>query len=125
MPNIIILGQVEHLPDLGGALRTALTRLLLISKARHILLTLLHDNQVQDRQIGRYNAAADRFPAAFTIAAAVAAEARVSWGHQYLDTTWGKHTLLHRKALLVLTTHDLENISLEFLQNRPYIDAWK
>jgi len=111
--DIIILGQVEHLPDLGSTLGTALARLLLISEARELVLTLLHDDKVEHGEIGGDNATADRLAAALTITAAITAEARVTRGHEDAHTARGEDTLLHGETLLVLATHDLEDVALE------------
>jgi len=113
--DIVILGQVEHLSDLGCTLRTTLAGLLFISEARELVLTLLNNDQVEDREVGGDDATADRLTATLTIAAAIAAEAGVSGGHEHLDTAVGENTLLHGETLLVLATLDFEDIALEFL----------
>lgn len=118
MANIVILGQVEHLPDLRCTLRTALARLLLISETGEIVLALLHDDQVEHREVGGDDATADGFTATLTVAAAIAAEARVTRGHKHAHATSGQHTLLHGETLLVLATLDLEDIALELLHRR-------
>lgn len=48
-----------------------------------------------------------------TIAAAIAPEALVSRGHEQAHTKVGQHALLHGEALLVLSSHDLENVTLQ------------
>lgn len=50
--------------------------------------------------------------AQLTLPAAIATEALVARGHQQTHTQVGEHTLLHGEALLVLATHDLEDVAL-------------
>jgi hypothetical protein len=52
-------------------------------------------------------------PSGLTVAAPVSAEALVTGGHQQADAVVGQHTLLHAEALLVLATHDLEDVALQ------------
>jgi hypothetical protein len=118
MADIVILGQVKHLPDLRCTLRATLARLFFVSKTGEIVLTLLDNDQIEDRKVGGDDATADRLTTAFTVAAAVTAEARVTRGHENLHTSSGEDTLLHRETLLVLATLDLKNVALEFLQIR-------
>lgn len=79
------------------------------------MLTLLDNHQVQNRQVGGDNATPDRLPAALAVSAAVPTEAAVARLHEQANTAWDQHTLLHGKALLVLTTHDLEDVAIELL----------
>jgi len=50
--------------------------------------------------------------AQLTIATAVTPEALVSRRHEQAHTHVGEHTLLHGKTLLVLATHDFEDVAL-------------
>ena len=77
--------------------------------------TSLDNDQVQNGDVLRHHAAADRLSTAFTFSTAVAAEALVAWGHEQSHTSIGQHTLLHGEALLVTPTHNLEYIALELL----------
>eukprot|EP00955_Chlamydomonas_euryale_P071804 361200-Chlamydomonas_euryale.AAC.16 len=112
LAHIIVLGQVEELADLGRALGAAHARLLLISEARKLLLALLYNLEVEHRQVGRDDAAAHRLAATLAAAAAVAAEALLADGHKQAHTLIGQHALAHAKALLVVATHDLEDVAL-------------
>ena len=40
---------------------------------------------------------------------------------QKANTAWSQNSLLHREALLVAPTHDLENVSIELLQIKQLI----
>lgn len=81
------------------------------------LLTLLHNDQVEHRQVGGHDAAAHRLAATLSIAAAVAAETLVARLHEQRHAAVCQHSLLHAKALLVLTALDLEDVPLVLLRN--------
>lgn len=77
--------------------------------------TLLHDDEVQHREIVRDDATPDRLPPALAIATAIATEAAITGLHQHLDTVRSQDTLLHWESLLVLSSQDLEDVALELL----------
>jgi hypothetical protein len=82
--HVVVLAQVEHLADLGGTLGAALARLLLVRQPRQLRLALLHNHQVEHRQVLGHDAAAHALAAALAVAAPVAAEALVAGAHQHL-----------------------------------------
>ena len=77
---------------------------------------MLHDGQIEYRQLLADDAAAHCLPAALALPAAIATEAGVAWRHQQVHAAGSQDTLLHGEALLVLATHDLEDVPLELLQ---------
>ena len=79
------------------------------------LRTLLHNDQVEHRQVLRHDAAAHALPAALALPAAKASETGVARLHQQRHAAGRQHALLHAKALLVLASHDLEDIPLILL----------
>jgi len=168
------LGEVKQLADLAGPLGSTHAGLLIVGQAGELSLTLLHDLQVQHRQIRGNDAAADRLAATLTCmqnqtrregrlcsestcqsqlqitkslpqchalpcmecpdvardrpvrekvppqapsdtltaAATVTPEALLTGAHEQAHALVGQHTLLHAKALLVVSTHDLEDVAL-------------
>jgi len=66
LADIIILRQVEQLPDLGGPLGSPHPGLLGVSQTRQIILTLLDNHQVDNREVLADNATTDRLPPALT-----------------------------------------------------------
>jgi hypothetical protein len=77
LADIIILSKVEQLPDLGCPLGSPHPWLLSVGQAREIILTLLNNHQVDDREVLADNATTDRFPPALTITPSESTEA---WG---------------------------------------------
>ncbi len=74
---------------------------------------LLHHNQMQHSQIGVNDATAHTFAFAFTVTqTTVLADTRLTLGQQQAYATRRQHSLLHREALLVVTTTDAHDISL-------------
>jgi hypothetical protein len=79
---IIILGKVEELPDLGCSLGPPHPGLLSVSQTWKVILTLLDNDQVNDRQVLADNATPDRLPPTLTIAPAIPTEARSAYPNQ-------------------------------------------
>ena len=80
--------------------------------------TLLHDGQVEGGEVRADDASAHRLAAALALPAAVAKHAGVAGGHKQPDAQVGHDALAHGEALLVLATHDLEDVALELLQQQ-------
>jgi hypothetical protein len=137
LADIIILEKVEELPDLGGSLGSSHSGLLSVSQPRQIVLSLLDNHQVDNRQVMADNATTDRLPATLTVTPAIPTEAgsacivkqpvktfsaggneqfelyhgssSLTPGEQKADTPRGQHSLLHWETLFVTATHDLED----------------
>jgi hypothetical protein len=75
LADIIILRKVKQLPDLGCPLGSPHPGLLSVGQAREIILTLLNNHQVDDRQVLADDATTDRFPPALTITPSKSTEA--------------------------------------------------
>lgn len=123
LAHIIFLGQSEELANLARTLRTAEARDFGIRETRDFGVALLDDQQVEHSNVLGDNATAASLATAFTLTAAVAAEAARALGHEQEDTLVGEDTLLHAETLLVVTTHDLEDVTLPFLCRRNAQDA--
>ena len=87
-----------------------------VSETGEVLLTLLDNGDGEDRHVGTDNATADGL--ALTLTGAAGAVARVTLGQQEADTGGEEDTLLHGETLLVVTSGDTENVTLELVAER-------
>ena len=115
LPDIIILSKVEQLADLGSSLGTSHPWLLGVGKPGKILLTLLDNDKVKNREILADNATTDRLSSPLSSPPSVSSETRSTSVKQKADTTRGENSLFHWETLLVATSHDLEDVPLELL----------
>jgi len=120
LTHVVFLRQIEQFPDLGRAFRSQSTRNSGIGQAGNILFTFLYDDQTQNRQICVYDAAANRFSLSLTRSSRTIA--RMALAQQQTDALIRQNALLHRKALLVVSTADTEDISLPLIAQRCSID---
>lgn len=69
LADIILLGEVEELADVGGSLGTKTAGLSRggVGKSGNILLTLLDDHEVEDSKIGTDDAATDGLALTLTL----------------------------------------------------------
>jgi hypothetical protein len=111
LAHIVVLGQVEQLADLVGSLGAANAWHDAVGQAIDLLLALLHDHEGEHAQVGVDNAALDGLASALT--AASLAIAAVALGEQEAHSVVGEDTLLHWEALLVVTTGDLDDVTLK------------
>lgn len=80
-----------------------------------VVLSLLDNAQSENGQIHSDDASTDGFTLALTSSAW--AVARVTLGKEKADTGWVHNTLLHWETLLVVTTGNLEDVSLELVSD--------
>jgi len=113
LPNIILLAQVEELPDLSSPLRSQPLRQHFVRQPRDFALTLLHDDQTQHGDIRANDAAPNGFTLAFTGAAGTIA--RMAIGEEELDTVGEEDTLFHGESLLVIATSNTEDVAFPFV----------
>jgi len=116
LPHIILLRQVEELPDLRRPLGPEPLGEHVIRQPGDIALALLDDDQRQDGNVGADDTSTDRF--ALALSGAAGAVARVAVGEKEFDTVRQQDTLLHGETLLVVTAGDTEDITLPFVANR-------
>merc|ERR1712142_344074 len=116
LADIILLGQVEELADLGGSLRPKATGNSFIGQARDLISSLLDNCAGKDGQGTIHNATADRLPLALTLTAGT--EAGVALAHQETHTLICEDTLLHGETLLIIASSDPEDVSFKLLPNR-------
>jgi hypothetical protein len=106
----------KELSDLGSTLGTETLGDSGISQTGNILLTLLNNDERQDREIRTDDTTTDRLSLALTGTARTVT--RVTLGHQETNTVRQKDTLLHGETLLIVTTRDAEDVTLEFITKR-------
>jgi hypothetical protein len=106
----------EELSDLGGTLGTKTLRDSSIGQAGNILFTLLDNDKRENREVRTDNTTTDRLSLTFT--GTTGTVTRVTLGHQKTDTVRQEDTLLHGETLLIVTTRDTENVTLEFVTKR-------
>lgn len=112
LADIVFLAQVEQLADLGSTLGTQATGNRSVSQTGELSFTLLDNDAAQDSQIAADNAATDGLALTFT--SATGTIAALTLGEQQTNTLVQQDTLLHRETLLVVTTGDLQDVTLEF-----------
>lgn len=116
LPDIIFLGQVEELPDLGRPLGPETLRQHVIGQTRDLVFTLLDDDERKNRNIRANDAATDGLALAF--AGTTGAVTRVAVRKEEANTVGDKNTLLHGETLLVVTASDTEDIALPLVTER-------
>jgi hypothetical protein len=120
LSNVILLGQTEELSDVVSSLWTQSLWNLDIGQTLELTVTLLDDNKGQDGKIWTNNGTSDGLSLSLTNSSW--SVTRVTLSEQQLDTVWQQDTLLHWETLLVVTTGDLEDVTLEFVTDRLTID---
>lgn len=110
LTDVVLLGEVEELADLAGALGAEATGDGAVGKPGDGGLTRLGDDEGKGAQISTNDASTDGLATALTSAAG--AVARVTSGEEEAGTASEEDTLLHGETLLVVTTGDLEDEAL-------------
>jgi len=111
--DIIILGQSEKFSDSGGSLGSESLGLLGVGKTSNGLFTNLDDSKGDDGKIGSDDASSDGLSLSFSSSSRSVASGVFS--HQESNSAVGQDTLLHRETLFVVSSHDLNNVSLELV----------
>ena len=114
--HVVLLRQPEQLADVARSLRTqaAGSRGCLVRQAGDLLLALLHDHQVQHADVRTHDAPAHGLSLALTLPltstplhyVTTSSVARHAVRQQEAHTVVAQHTLLHREALLVVSSSD-------------------
>jgi len=113
--DIIILGQTKKSPDLSCPLWAQPVGMVDISQAGNVTITLLDNDERQDSEIHANDAPPNGLPLPLT--SAPWSVARMALGQQKSDTGRVHDTLLHWETLLVVSSSDLENVSLVLITN--------
>ena len=120
LANIVIFGQVEQLANVVGPLGTQATGDGIVGQTRDILLSLLGNDQVKDRNIMSNDASTDGL--ALTLSDTARAVGLVSLLTEDSNTVVGQDTLTHGKALFVVSSGDAKNISFEFFSQNASLN---
>jgi hypothetical protein len=110
--DIIILGQVEELTDLGSTLRTETTGNGNVSKTGKGIFTLLGNDDGEDSEVSTDDTTTDGFALTFT--STTGTITGVTLGEEQTNTVVQEDTLFHGETLLIVTTSNLHDVTLEF-----------
>jgi len=113
LAHVVLLAQVEELANMVGTLGTTNARHNAVGETINLLLALLDNDKRQHAELIVHDAALDRL--ATTLAAATLTIARHALGHEQANTIVGEDALLHREALLVVTTAYANDVALPFV----------
>jgi len=113
LADVVLLGQVEQLSDLGSSLGAQSSGDVLVGQIGDFSFALLHDNQVDHRKIGSNNATSNRLSLSLSSSSGSVALGTLS--HQKSDSCVGENSLLHGETLFVISTSDFEDVSLVFI----------
>jgi len=118
--DIIILGQSEELSDSGGSLGSESLGELGVSETSNGLFTDLGDGEGDDGKISTDDASSDGLSLSFTSSSG--SVTLVASLHEDSDSSLDKDTLLHGETVLIVTTSDFEDVSLEFVTKTVTFD---
>lgn len=110
LSDVVLLGEVEELSDLGGPLGSEPLGEGLGGESLDLLLSLLDDDDREDGDVVSDDASSDRL--SLPLSGSSGSVARVAVGEEELDSVREQDTLLHRESLLVVSTSDSEDVSL-------------
>jgi len=113
LPDVIGGRKVEQLPDVGSPLGSETLWDALVGQSGDLTISLLDNSKIENRQASINNATVDGFT--FALTGSAAPVARVSLAEKETHTSSGEDSLLHGETLLVVSTTDTEDVSLEFL----------
>jgi len=111
--EVVLLGEVEELADLVGALGAKALGGGGVGEADDVGISLLLDDKVDHADIGTDDATADRLALALTLAAGTVAGATLL--EKETGTAGREDTLLHGETLLVVTAGDAEDVASELV----------
>lgn len=118
LPNIVLLGEVEEVADLGGTLRTEAAGDRIVGESGDISITLLGHDEVKDGDVVADDASTDGDT--LPLSAPTGAVAALALGKEKAHTGVGEDSLLHGETLLVVSATDAHDVSLELIpQDAP------
>lgn len=109
--DIVVLGQVEELADLGGSLWSELAWENGVGESFDLSISLLHDDEGKSGHVGVDDASTDGLSLALSVLALTVAG--LSLLQEKTNTSVGENSLLHWESLLVVSSSDSDDISLE------------
>jgi len=120
LADVVFLGEVEELADLGGSLGAKTSGDVVVCEAWEFGISLLHDDKVDDGEVRADDASADGLSLSLTVTALAVASS--SLAEEKSDSGVGQNSLLHGESLLVVSTGDLEDVALVLLSKRVSLD---
>lgn len=118
--DVVLLRQTEELSDVVGSLWTQSLWGGDVGQTLNVSLTLLDNSQSNDRQVLVDDTASDGLSLSLTNSSW--SVTRVTLRQQQSDSGWVQDTLLHWETLLVVTTGDLEDVTLELVADSVTFD---
>jgi hypothetical protein len=113
LADVVLLVEAEEAANLGGTLGTETLGDDGVGQTGKLTLTLLDDGEGQDGKVEVGDGTTNGLALALTGAAG--AVAAVAIAEEQAGTSGKENTLLHGETLLVVTTGDLEDVTLEFV----------
>ncbi len=113
LPDIDVWASTIKFPNLLSSLGAESPGKLNISQSWDVLLSLLHDDKVNDDDIWADDATTDSLSFKLTLPAR--AEARVDLAEKKTGSALNDDTLHHGEALLIVATSNFKDVPLEFI----------
>lgn len=120
LADIVLLGKTKELSDVVGTLGSQTLGHSGVSQTLNLVVSLLENHQGQHSEVRSHNASTDRLSLALT--SATGTVARVAVGQEQTNTGGVQNSLLHGESLLVVTSGNLEDVSLELITKRVSLD---
>jgi len=111
--DIIILGKSEEFSDSGGSLGSESLGELGVSETSNGLFTDLDNSEGNDGKISTYDASSNGLSLSFT--GSSGSVALVASLHEDSDSSLDEDTLLHGETVLIVTSGNFEDVTLEFI----------
>lgn len=118
--NIVFLGKIEELTQLAGTLGSETTGNSGIGETRKRVLASLDNGQREGRKIRSNDTTTDGL--ALTLTSAALTEALVTLTQEEANTVVKENTLHHRETLLIITTSNLQDVSLPLVTKSISLD---
>lgn len=109
---ILVVLDLEVFSDLGGSLGSQSSWLLIVGNSFDFLSSLLDDGDGKDSDISINDTSSDGLSLSLT--GSSWSITRVSLGHQDFRSSLGEDTLFHWESLFIVSSSNLEDVSLEF-----------
>ncbi|EPY28925.1 small subunit ribosomal protein S6e [Angomonas deanei] len=122
LAEVGVTAEVEQLADLTRTLGAQALRSDGVGETLDLVVTLLGDGDVEERDITRDDGATDVLATALAVAATERVEADGTALHQQGDTAGHEHAGDHGETVLVATTAEAEDVALELVAKDTTVD---